>query len=277
MLPLLAWNLRIQQGAEALASWSLPKRFNQGLLHRFWRLKRVASRTLLGWPPCCSVNRSPHTPKRAAVSPHPQSLPRRSQEFYRLHPLASNPQLSKMECVIVFLGQCGAERTGRPGGFPGAGIHPLAAIPNRQLAELESSLTHSKQTAGTLPDRQLFDHALVLCPERSHAPTRIVTVSDHRACQSRRACPEQGRGEPESPRGWLARGQRPATRFLIANEVHSREIATCSEHTTYEFLIANEFHLRNGHFLGPFRSAPTGRRFLRLVSPHKRRTSRRLQ
>ena len=210
-------------------------------------------------------------------SPFPQPQQTRPGDPYSLHPLASKPQLSKMECVIVFLGQCGAKRTGRPGSSPDDGIHPLAATSNRQLAELESSLTHSKQTAGTLPDRQLFDHALVLCPERSHTPTRIVTVSDYRACQSRRACPEQGRGEPERPRGWLARGQRPATRFLVANEVHSREIATCSEYTTYEFLIANEFHLRNGHFLASFWSAPTGRRFLRLVSPHKRRTCGRLQ
>ena len=41
---------------------------------------------------------------------------------------------------------------------------------------------------------------------------------------------------------------RKFSKFLIANEVHSRKFSTPSQHSTYEFLIANEFQSQSARF-----------------------------
>ena len=43
---------------------------------------------------------------------------------------------------------------------------------------------------------------------------------------------------------------RKFSKFLIANEMHSRKRLSASKQATYNFLIANEFQSQNGNFDG---------------------------
>ena len=57
-------------------------------------------------------------------------------------------------------------------------------------------------------------------------------------------------GKREGARGFLSSSvtSQSSLRFLIANDLHSREKASASKQSTYEFLIANEFHCADTAF-----------------------------
>src|SRR5690348_3869429 len=113
---------------------------------------------------------------------------------------------------------------------------------NRQIPELESLVSHRKQTIGPLSNRHKFafcNFHFLRASESS--PTRSVGTQGSRCCLF---SPLATRLPRRSPLRWAEAGHSPLA-FLIANDMHSRKLPCHCKLSTYEILIANEFHSRN--------------------------------
>ena len=99
--------------------------------------------------------------------------------------------------------------------FPTPKFEPQTSISNRHIPELESPVSHRKQSIGPLSNRHKFAFCnFRLLPFPASLPLCVLASSPS----------------------------------LIANDMHSREESSPCKQTTYNFLIANEIHSRKTRF-----------------------------
>ena len=130
--------------------------------------------------------------------------------------------------------------------FPASSFQPPASRnSNRHIPELETGLSHRKQSIGPLSNR----HKFAFCQRAA------LTLSAVEGFIPRLPLPAS---LPSSSHSQLSTLYCKLP-FLIANDLHSREESSNWKQSTYSFLIANEFHTRISSLRRGFRhsKAPT--------------------
>jgi len=108
---------------------------------------------------------------------------------------------------------------------------------NRQIPELESLVSHRKQTIGPLSNRHKFAFCnFHLLRASVSSPTRSVGTQGSRCCLFSPLATSLPRRSPLR----RAKAGHPYLSFLIANDMHSREESSACKQSNYQILIANE-------------------------------------